>query len=101
MKKLIALLPLLLLGACAHAGASDGAWAYYNPYYDRDGGGYARPFIPPADDASGWYPPPGYYPPPDYYPDPGYGDPRHGGPPYGHAPDYYGTWYEGPGYAPY
>jgi len=110
MKKLIALLPLLLLGACADPGYSPGAWAGYDPGYDWGYSGYQRPIIPEAYNGPYMGPPPVYpgsaYARRNYYP-------RNHGPAYsygpsadygyggGHAPPYDGTWYEGPGYGPY
>lgn len=93
MKKLIALLPLLLLGACAAPFYSPGAWANYDPTYDWGYSGYERPIVPQAYNA------PVYYPQPEY-PAYAYGPPVN----YGrgnYAPAYDGTWYEGPGYGPY
>lgn len=84
MKKLIALLPLLLLAGCADPYYSPGAWANYDPTYDWGFSGYERPIIPQAYDA------------PVYYPMPGYGYPGYG-PAYGrYQPNYYSTWYQGP-----
>ena len=92
MKKLIALLPLLLLGACADPGYSPGAWANYDPSYDWGYSGYQRPIIPQAYNGP-------YMGPPPVYPGSGYAAPSYG---YGgYTPPYDGTWYEGPGYGPY
>lgn len=95
MKKLIALLPLLWLGACADPGYSPGAWAGYDPTYDWGYSGYQRP-VTPGD----YYGP--YAGPPPVYPGSGYYPPAYNyGPRYGYAPGYSDSYYEGPGYGPY
>jgi hypothetical protein len=109
MKRLLALLPLLLLGACADYGYSPGAWAGYDGTYDWGYSGYQRPVGPGDFDGPVYqYQAPAYYPQAYAYPAPSYGPPAYGpqsyGPPGGHggyAPDYYGSYYEGPGYGPY
>lgn len=107
MKKLIALLPLLLLAACADPAYSPGAWANYDGTYDWGFSGYERPYAAAAYAAPVYYPPSyNYGPAYSYGPPAGYGPPAYssgysysyGG---GYAPSYYDSYYEGPGYGPY
>jgi hypothetical protein len=108
MKKLVALLPLLLLGACADPAYSPGAWANYDGTYDWGFSGYDRPYNPGAYAAPQAYYPQTYYPQAysySYGPAYSYGSSYSYGPPCncggGYAPDYNNTYYEGPGYGPY
>jgi hypothetical protein len=103
MRKLIALLPLLLLGACADPAYSPGAWANYDGTYDWGFSGYDRPYN------AGAYATPAYYPQPYYPQSYAYGPGYSYGPAYnygysyggGYPRGYYDSYYEGPGYGGY